>query len=93
MAVEREEKQIEDVWWRVFFIQWNINIRGLFNAKDNLTEKLQWYYLIHSWRDREVHAFPKDVSPKMNEIEPLEFELAYLEPAIQRVSYYNTAAP
>ena len=32
-------------------------------------EAQQWYYLIYNWIDKGVHAFAKDISPKVNVIE------------------------
>ena len=53
-------------------------------------QKQEWYYLTHSWRDKEAHTFPKDISLKLNVIERLEFELAYFEATVQHFSYYAT---
>ena len=50
----------------------------------------QWYYLTHSWGDKGVHTFPKDISPKVNTIAQLEFELIYFTAAVQHLSYYAT---
>ena len=35
----------------------------------------QWYYSTYSYREREVHTFPKGISPKLNINPRLEFEL------------------
>ena len=32
-----------------------------FNAKAIHGEKQQWYYLTHSWKDKEFHTFPKNI--------------------------------
>ena len=40
-----------------------------------LVEEQQWYYLIHSWEDKVIYTFSKSISPKVNEIARLEFEL------------------
>ena len=48
----------------------------LFNAKAILVEEQKWYYSNHSWKDREFGTFPKGISPKVNVIVQLEFELA-----------------
>ena len=48
------------------------------------------YHLTHSWEDKGVHVFSKGICPKVNEITPLEFELAYYGVAMQCVSH-NTA--
>ena len=39
-------------------------------------------------RDKEVHTLPKDISPKINVIAWLAFELAYYDFAVQHVSHY-----
>ena len=43
-------------------------------ATDDLTK---WHYLIHSWKYKRVYIFPEGISPKVNVIARLEFELAY----------------
>ena len=59
--------QCSNYVWLAFFILWYINLRGLFNAKVILEEEQQWYYLIHNWGDKGVHALPtKGISPKVN---------------------------
>ena len=52
---------------------------SLFNAQGILTEEQQLNYLTHSWKNKEVHTFPKGISPKINLIVRPEFELDYLE--------------
>ena len=47
----------------------------------------QWYYSAHSWEDKRVHAFPKDINPKINVMAQLEFELVYFEAAVQYPSH------
>ena len=59
----------------------------LFNVKAILIEEQQWYYLIQSWRDKRVYAFPNVISPKVNVIAQLEFELTYYEVAIQHANH------
>ena len=39
--------------------------------------------LTHSWRNKEVHAFPKGISQKVNVIARLVFEFAYFYDAVQ----------
>ena len=39
--------------------------------------------------DKGVHAFPKRISPKVNKIERLEFELAYYESTVQHFRPYT----
>ena len=36
-------------------------------------------------RDKEVHAFPKSISPKVNVITQVEFELTYFKAAVQHL--------
>ena len=47
-------------------------------------------FLTHSRRDKRVYIIPKGISPKVNEIARLRFELAYFEAAVQLFSYYIT---
>ena len=63
-----------------------INNLGLFNAKSILLEEQWWYYSTHSWEDKGVHTFPKGICPTVNVIVRLEFELAYNDSAVQRLS-------
>ena len=65
----------------------------LFNAQSILLEDRQWYYLIHSWDDKEVQAFAEATCPKVNLIARLEFELAYYDSAVQRFNHYTTKTP
>ena len=52
----------------------------LFNAKAILIEGQLWYYLTYSERVyKRVCTFPKGISPKVNVITQLEFELAYYD--------------
>ena len=44
----------------------------------------------YSWDNKRVHTFPKGISPKMNAIAQLEFELAFFEAADQHFSHYTT---
>ena len=37
-----------------------------------------------------VHAVPKSISPEMNEIAQLKFELTYFNIAVQHVNYLAT---
>ena len=55
------------------------NLRELFNAKD----EQEWFYLTHNWGNKGVHAFLKNISPKVNVIAQLGFELAYFEAALR----------
>ena len=67
----------------ISFILWHINLWWLFNAKGILVGGQQWYYLTHSWEDKRVHTFRKSISPKVNVIEWLKFELAYYDVTVQ----------
>ena len=40
-----------------------------------------------------VHAFSKGISPKVNVIARLEFELAFYDVAVQNISHYATGDP
>ena len=40
-----------------------------------------------------VHNFPKGISPKVNLIAQLDFELTYYNAAVQYISHYTTMAP
>ena len=54
------------------FVQWRINLRGLFNGKAILVEKLLRYNSIRSWGGyKEVHTFPKDIRRKVRGISPI----------------------
>ena len=63
----------------------------LFNAKAILLE--EQYYLTHSWEDKGVHTFPKDICPKVNIIAGLENELVYYDSAVHRFNHYTTRTP
>ena len=56
--------------------------------------KLSFWTLISLFNphlgDKWVHTFPKHLNPKVKTIAWLEFELAYYDNAIQRVSHYAT---
>ena len=49
----------------------------------------KWYFLTHNWANKVFHTFPKNVSLKVNVIVQPEFEIAYLEVAVQ----YGTRTP
>ena len=63
------------------------SLRGLFNAKAIFVEELHCYYLTYSWEDTSVHTYPQGISPKVNVIERLEFELGKFEAIIQHFSH------
>ena len=76
-----------------FFVLWHINPYRLFNAKANLLEEQLWYYLTHSWEDKEVPTFPKGICLKVNVIARLEFKLAYYYSTVHHFNHYTTRAP
>ena len=59
-------------------------------AKPFLIEKQRWYYLTYNWRNKRVHTYLKFISPKVNVIERLEFELSYFDATIQHFIHYAT---
>ena len=60
--------------WFGFFILWNINLRGLFNAEAILVVEKKWYYLTHNlW----VYTILNGNSLNVNVIAHLAFELTY----------------
>ena len=77
--VENLKKYIFIIWLQNFnglgFFVLNAYHRGLFNANTILVEE-QWYFLTHSREDKEVHAFPNGIIPKVNAIARVKFELA-----------------
>ena len=64
----------------------------LFNAKAILLEQL-WYYLTHSWEDKEFHTFPNGICPKVNIIAWLEIELTYYDSAVHHFNHYTMRTP
>ena len=40
-----------------------------------------------------VHTFPKGISPKVNVLAQLEFELTYYDVAVQHISHYAMSTP
>ena len=58
------------------------------NGKCIIVEEHQWFYLTHEWGYKEIHAFPKGISPKVNVIAQLEFNLAYDDVGVQLVNPY-----
>ena len=53
-------------------------------------EELLWYYLTQSWEDNWVHAFPKDISPKVNVI---IWQQAHFDSAVKDFSHYLKGLP
>ena len=70
-----------------------INLRGLFNNKPIFLEGKQCYYLTHCWGMRRFITFPEDISPKVNVVARLEFELVYDVIAVQHVSPNIDSSP
>ena len=73
-----------------FFIEWHINLRGLFNA---IFVEQQCCYIKYSRQDKEVDTFHKGINPDVNGVALLEFELASFEAAVQYFGYYTTGSP
>ena len=48
------------------------------------------YYLTKAVGYKGINTFPKIISPKVNVITWLEFELAYFEAAVQHFTHYTT---
>ena len=65
------------------FLMWKVT------QEASLPQRQKWYYLTHNFGKRELAPFPW-VSPKVNVIARLEFELAYYNVTIQHVSHYTT---
>ena len=81
------------VVWFNFFVEWNIKLHGLVNAKVICVEQ-SWHNLIHSWvGDKGFQIFPKDINLKVNIIVQLEFELAYHYVAVQHVNHFTVGTP
>ena len=62
---------------------------GYLMPMSSLQKKQWWYYLTHSWTDKRVPTFPNGISPKVNVIVQLEFELACYDVAVQHISHYT----
>ena len=76
-----------------FFVQRHINLCGSFNAKAILLVEQQWCYLTHSWEDKGVHTFSKDICPKVIIILRLDFKPAYYDSRVQHFNHYITRTP
>ena len=50
-------------------------------------------YSPNSWEDKEVHAFLKGISPKVNVIVQLEFKLAYYDFTVQYFNHFAMGPP
>ena len=60
-------------------------------CKRHSCNKQQCYYLIYSsGGNKEVHSFCKDINPKVNVIERLEWEIAFYDVPILHFTYYAT---
>ena len=59
-------------------------LEGLFNDKAILIKERWWYSSVHIWRD----TFSKDITPKVNVIVRLEFELAFQDVTVQHVCHF-----
>ena len=63
----------------------------LFNTKPILVE--EWFYWTHNKRNKEIHTFPKSISPKVNVIAWPEIELAYFKATVHHFKHYFTGTP
>ena len=77
-------------WNRFGFFVKGISTCVLFNAKAILVEEQQIYYLTSYWGHNRVHTFSKGISPKVNAMARLEFQLDYNVITVQYVSHYAT---
>ena len=59
-----------------------------FNAKTILEGEPRGYYLSHSWGNKGIPTFTKDIILKVNIIAWLELELADFEAAVQHFNHY-----
>ena len=73
----------------------SINRCRLFNTEAIVLEEQSWYYLTHSWEDKEVgvHTFPKGICLKVTVIARLEYELAYYDSAVHHFNHYTMRTP
>ena len=61
----------------------------LLNAIEIFVEEQTWLFLTLNWRRiKGFISFPRDISPKVNVITQLKFELANFEAAVQQFNYY-----
>ena len=77
----------KDCWSAKILVYCYINICRLFNLLAILAEELSSYNLIHAGKNVGFNTLPKDISPKMNSIAQLKFELGYDDVAVQHVNY------
>ena len=49
--------------------------------------------MLYNKGDKEVHTFPKGISPKVNVTVWLESELVYFAAVVLHVSHYNARTP
>ena len=47
-----------------FFVDCQMNFRGLFDIKAIIVENLLWYYLTHSWENQGLHFSQGDSSER-----------------------------
>ena len=57
-----------------FSMSTQFTCQNSFISSNSVYAKLT-YYLNYSWKDKRIHTIPKDISPKVNAIERLKFEL------------------
>ena len=69
-------------------------IRELFDVKSTFVEGQLWYNLTHIWGwIRGILSFNGGISPKLNIITGLVFELADYDVGIQHVNHYTMVTP
>ena len=68
--------------WYGFFIQWHVNLPGLFNAI-SVEEKVVIVFNPYLEVDKGFHTFPKCIKLKIYVKTRLEFELTYYDVAVQ----------
>ena len=56
-------------------------------------EEQIWYYSTRKWSEKRFIHFPKGISPKVNVIVGLEFELAHYIVTGQHISHNATRTP
>ena len=71
----------------VFSFNWISTFVVYLTPKLSLKKKNQWYYLIHSWGDKWIYTFLKNISSKVISMVRLEFELASYDIAVQHFRY------
>ena len=58
-----------------------------------LVEEQWWYYSTYSWGNKRIYTFPKGISPRVDIIVWLEFELAYKDVRVLHISHCTMGNP